>query len=120
MRLSIELLKETDYYRQLLDRKDEQLERNDKLIAGLQERHRDLYQLLHHQTRLLEEAQKTAHEVKNSDFELHREENIPQIAENPGPTRQEIQTVYAVLAAVAFLLTLAIAFHEEIRSLVNG
>ena len=119
-----ELLKEVEYYRLLIDRKDEQLERNDTLLAGLQDRQRELYQLLHHQTRLLEEANKTTLdtvlEEKGSPSELQEEEVAKAAAAKGGPTNAEIRTVYAVLGVVAFLLTLAIAYHEEIRSLVAG
>jgi hypothetical protein len=113
-----ELLKEKEHYRLLIDRQDEQLARKDTLIAGLQERHRELYQLLRHQTRLLEEANKTVQDARLSAPVFQEEDSTTQEKEKQGPTTAEINTVYAVLAFVVFLLSLAIAYHDELRTLV--
>ena len=117
-----ELLKEKEYYRQMIDRKDEQLERNHKIVAALQERQRELYQLLHHQSRLLEEANSTVLDIsrdeKAAPSVAAEESSASPETLQAGPTRTEIKTVYAVLAFVALLLTFAIAYHDEIRALV--
>jgi hypothetical protein len=113
-----ELLKEKEHYRLLIDHQNEQLARKDTVIAGLQERHRELYQLLYHQTRLLEEANKTAQDARDSVPVLQEQDSTTRGKVKPGPTTAEISTVYAVLAFVALLLTFAIAFHEELRIFV--
>lgn len=119
-----ELLKEKEHYRLLIDRQDEQLKRNDQLIAGLQDRQRELTQLLYSHTRLLEEANKevleAAREKRQTTFPLQQEEVTPKATAKAGPTTKEIKAVYAVLAFVALLLTLAIAFHEELKGMVAG
>lgn len=120
-----ELLKEKEFYKTVIDRKDDQLKRNDQLISSLQDRQRELSQLLYNHTRLLEEANKAVLEAareENKHFSpIHQQEEVPsQATGKEGPTTDEIKTVYAVLGLVALLLTLAIAFHEELRGLVAG
>lgn len=119
-----ELLKEKEFYKTVIERKDEQLKRNDQLIAGLQDRQRELTQLLYSHTRLLEEANKevleAAREQRHTTFPLQQEEVTPKATAKAGPTTKEIKAVYAVLGLIALLLTLAIAFHEELRGMVAG
>lgn len=119
-----ELLREKEFYKTVIERKDEQLKRNDQLITGLQDRQRELTQLLYSHTRLLEEANKevleAARDQRPTALSLQQEEAASRATAKTGPTKDEIKTVYAVLGLVALLLTLAIAFHEELRSMVVG
>ena len=110
-----ELLNEKNYYQQLLDRKDEQMERKDLMIARLQERQKELHYLLNHQSNLLDQFRKpepVAPEPHSSHQEGKREEAKV-------PVLYEAKSVYTILAIVIAALLLAIIFVDEIRAIVE-
>ena len=126
-----ELLNEKRYYQQLLDRKDEQLARKDTMIINLQERQREIMDLLEHYSELLEITRQPPAPapvpspepapVALSQPESFTEEHTSnQVAENAQPVIYEARTVYTVLAFVILLLSLAIVFVDEIRGLVEN
>lgn len=121
-----ELLKEKAYYRKMLEAKDEQLVRQDRIISNLQERQRELHHLLHHQTQLLDgyrnpepedqpDAKPNPRKKTSSSEEVKLQKTGAQY-----PPMDQAKIVYAVLAAVGLLLLLAIIFVDEIRSLVEN
>lgn len=115
-----ELQNEKEYYRHLLERKDEQLLKKDEIILKLQDRQSDLYQLLHHHTRLLEKLKNPETEAINvtdvkSEPHPEPEENKNESA--GGVNVYQAKVVYAVLAAVGFILLLAVLFADELRAL---
>ena len=137
-----ELLNEKRYFRLLLDRKDEQLERKDRMIASLQERQKELHYLLNHQTQLLESARKpepitevnTTSESKPAQEPTsspEQEDYSPSSFHFPNDSanyREEKETsvlyeakvVYAVLGAVAFMLFMAILFVDDIKYFLDN
>ncbi len=112
-----ELLNEKRYYRLLLDRKDEQLVRKDGIISSLQDRQKELHYLLNHQTQLLESARKPEPESLSQDNSGAVVEESKKEEAKPGNMMYQAQIVYAVLAAVALMLVLAIIFVDEIKAL---
>lgn len=120
-----ELLNEKRYFRLLLDRKDEQLERKDRMIASLQERQKELHYLLNHQTQLLESARKPEAEKETVHEEESEQENMFSYHEGFMPEEKdktlwyEARVVYTVLGAVAFILFLAIIFVDEIKAMLE-
>lgn len=126
-----ELLEEKRYYRQLLEKKEEQLIRKDNIIASLQERQKELYYLLNHQTSLLERPARSApkenpaspaHPPKEAGIagqQHSREEDSTEKKKVPMEGVAVPEAVYYVLAFVALLLTLAIVYVDEIRALTE-
>lgn len=115
-----ELQNEKEYYRHLLERKDEQLLKKDEIILKLQDRQGDLYQLLHHHTRLLEKLKNTEKEAINVTDVKPEPHPEPEEKENTSAGEvniYEAKVVYAVLAAVGFMLLLAVLFADELRAL---
>lgn len=119
---------EKAYYRQLVERKDEQLERKDRIINNLQERQRELHHLLHHQTQLQDSAsrpevresestQAAPHEPEENSLKEKRAWKRKAAQEADFVSRQ-LQIVYAVLGFVMLLLILAIVYVEELRDLM--
>lgn len=115
-----ELLNEKNYYRQLLDRKDEQLERKDLIIVRLQERQKELHHLLNQQSDLLDQfrKQEPLHLHWQAQQEGKEEEGVEAEKEETS-IFYETKTVYTILGAVITALLLAILFVDEIRTLVE-
>lgn len=117
-----ELQNEKEYYRQLLDRKDEQLIKKDEIILKLHDRQGDLYQLLHHHTRLLDKLKNTEKEPLNVTDIKHESQQEPEEkkAEPAAISVYEAKVVYAVLAAAGFILFIAVIFADELRALAEN
>ncbi|WP_152425160.1 hypothetical protein [Nafulsella turpanensis] len=113
-----ELLHEKNYYRQLLDRKDEQMERKDQMIVRLQERQKELHYLLNHQSNLLDQLRKPAESAPEPPASSQENSNREGMDEQL-PFIYEAKTIYTILAAVGAVLLLAIIFVDEIRTLVE-
>lgn len=118
---------EKKYYRRLVERKDEQLERKDKIIANLQERQRELHHLLHQQTQLLDTSRQSPQDQEPAAAPADQPANPDRkqeskVSENPGKNdalNKQIRIVYAVLSFVMLLLILAIVYVDEIRAFVE-
>ena len=110
-----ELLHEKNYYKQLLDRKDEQMERKDLMITRLQERQKELHYLLNHQSNLLDQFRKPE-PANPAPHSPHQEEKREELKV---PFVYEAKTVYTVLAMVMAALLLAVVFVDEIRAIVE-
>lgn len=131
-----ELQQEKNYYRKMLERKDEQLERQDRVIANLQERQRELHHLLHHQTQLLDSYRKSEPEAAQQPGDKYsgcengvapqQEPSRENPESGPVPTGtvskvypiNEVRVVYGILAAVGLVLLLAVIFADQLRALV--